>query len=101
MDLVDLIQQANADFDRRVQERHDAGAEKYGPLAFFDKNTVEEAMQEVLDLANYARYTFIKLWLMNEALDKALGGEPITVGGGFFTGRPDLSTIADQKKGQQ
>lgn len=97
MDLAQLIQQANEEFDRRVQERHDAGAEKYGPFTFFEKNTVEESMQEVLDLANYARYTFIKLWLMNEALDRALGDDPVTVGEGFFSGKPNIATFKEEK----
>lgn len=90
MDLLEFIQQANEEFDRRTQERHDAGAEKYGPLKFLDANVVEEAMQEVLDLANYARYTFIKLWLMNQALDAELSDKEVDVGSGFFPGKPDI-----------
>lgn len=91
--LADLITAANEEFDRRTQERHDAGAEKYGPLKFLEANVVEEAMQEILDLANYARYTFIKLWLMNVALDKEIGDKAITLPDGFYPAKPPIGDV--------
>jgi hypothetical protein len=87
--LVDLITEASAEYDRRVQERHDMGAEKYGQLAFLGKNTLEEAMQEVLDLGNYARYTFIRLYMMNAQLDEKYGEDAPP--GGFQPNKPGLS----------
>lgn len=87
--LVDLINEANAEFDRQVQERHDLGAQKYGQLAFLGKNTLEEAMFEVLDLANYARYTFIRLYMMNAQLDEKYGEEAPSQG--FQPSKPSLS----------
>jgi hypothetical protein len=48
------------------------GAEKYGPVKFLEVDSLEMAMEEVIDLGNYARYTFIKLYLLQKALSKQL-----------------------------
>lgn len=61
--LAEIVEKLSAEFDYRVIGRHKDGAEKYGPFAFFNKDMFEEACQEVLDLANYARYSYIKLRL--------------------------------------
>ena len=88
--LVELIEKASAEYERRLQERHSTGAEKYGPLAFFEKNTIEEAMEEVLDCSNYLRYTYIKLYLINIQLDAELGGSSESPE--FVANPPDLRT---------
>lgn len=59
-----LIQQLSDAFDQLCQDRHELGQEKYGPVRFFEINTLQEAMFEVADLANYARYAYIKLGLI-------------------------------------
>jgi len=61
--LAEIVEALSAEFDHRVIDRHRMGAEKYGPFSFFNKDMFEEACQEVLDLANYARYSYIKLRL--------------------------------------
>jgi len=61
--LAEIVEKLSAEFDHRVIDRHRLGAEKYGPFSFFNKDMFEEACQEVLDLANYARYSYIKLRL--------------------------------------
>jgi len=61
---------ANDAFDQMCVERHEKGQEKYGKFKFLDVNTLEEALFEVADLANYARYTFVKLWVLNNYLDE-------------------------------
>lgn len=94
-----MIQEANAAFDVLVQERHDAGADTYGSFAFLGKNTVEEAMEEVLDLANYARYTYIKLYLMNVQLATALGEEEAEPG--FISTRPDIMPAKPRMAGDE
>jgi len=63
-DLAQLVESLSAEFEQRTIDRHRTGAEKYGPFAFFNKDMFEEAMEEVLDLANYARYAYIKLRLV-------------------------------------
>jgi hypothetical protein len=59
-----LLQELSDEFDELCARRHDAGAEKYGPLKFAGVDTLEEALQEVLDMGNYIRYTYIKLRLL-------------------------------------
>ena len=85
---VELLQQLSNEFDARCQERHEKGAQKYGEGTFLDVDTLEMAIEEVLDLANYARYTFVKLRLLQESLetDKST---PTTGPQGFFSLRKD------------
>lgn len=77
--LRELIEEASATFDVMTADRHDAGSEKYGPLKFLEANTVEEAMFELADLANYARYTFIKLYILNQTLDDKLADAEVEI----------------------
>lgn len=64
----DDIQRFADEFTELCQERHRRGAEKYGPTKFLDVDTLEEAVFELADLANYARYTFIKVRALQEEL---------------------------------
>jgi hypothetical protein len=89
-DLADLITEANEAFNVQLQERHAMGAEKYGPFKFLSANTIEEAMFELIDLGNYARYTFIKLYLMNAQLDEKLGEDQHP--GGFQPSQPRMQS---------
>ena len=79
-DLTDLTHEATRVFFDMMQTRHIMGEEKYGPIKFMQANTLEEAMEEVVDLANYAMYTFMKLWVLNVNLQKIVpkeGQEPL------------------------
>lgn len=71
------VERYSQEFDRMCQERHDLGEQKYGAGKFLTVNTVEEAMFEVVDLANYARYTYVRLSLMNDLLDAKFGEDEI------------------------
>src|SRR3954453_3796768 len=62
--LVELFQNVEEEAD----ERQGGGAEKYGAFAFLAKDTLQEALEEVLDLINYARYTAVKIKLLQEYL---------------------------------
>lgn len=76
----ELTQEASSLFFQMMQERHEMGEEKYGPIKFATANTLEEAMQEVVDLGNYAMYTFMKLYVLNKQLQKLMpepGHEPL------------------------
>lgn len=68
-----VLQDLSDEFDRLCAERHEAGAEKYGPLKFAGADTLEEALQEVLDMANYVRYTYIKLRLLQMSVENIIG----------------------------
>lgn len=65
--LLEQIQTFNNEFDQLIQDRHEIGMEKYGALKFLEADTMNEALFELADLSNYARYTFIRirLWMMN------------------------------------
>jgi hypothetical protein len=56
------------EFDASCENRHQLGAEKYGPGKFLMVDTLEEALDEIVDLANYARFTYIKLRMLQEAI---------------------------------
>jgi hypothetical protein len=58
----------NEEFSRLAQQRHDMGAEKYGPVKFMEVDSLNEAAEELVDFANYARYTFIKIRLLQAYL---------------------------------
>lgn len=73
VDITDETQEATNVFFSMMQQRHLMGQEKYGPVKFVEANTLIEAMEEVVDLANYAMYSFIKLWMLNNDLKKMMG----------------------------
>lgn len=68
MQLAETLQILSDEFDERCHQRHERGSEKYGPASFLSVDTLEMAIEEVLDLANYARYTFIKMRVLQEEL---------------------------------
>lgn len=79
-DFTQMAQEATGAFFEMMHERHEMGQEKYGPIKFMNVNTLEEAMEEVVDLGNYALYTFMKLYVLNLQLQKILpqeGQEPL------------------------
>src|SRR6267154_2344255 len=69
-----LLAQADAEFVAKSAERMELGAEKYGALQFLTIDTLDEAMDEVLDLSNYARMTYIKLYLLKAQMGKVTRG---------------------------
>lgn len=62
------IDVASAVFEEMTRDRHEMGAQKYGAVKFMEIDSIEMALEEVADLANYARYTFIKLWLLQQQM---------------------------------
>lgn len=80
--LSKAVQMASDAFEETCQKRHEMGAEQYGPTGFMRVDTLRMAMEEVADLANYARYTYIKLWLLQ---DELMSTEEEQVGPHAFT----------------
>jgi hypothetical protein len=78
-----LLVQADAEFVSKSAERMEAGAEKYGALKFLTVDTLGEAMDEVLDLSNYARMTYIKLYLLRAQLAQLNADNPVVDNQGF------------------
>lgn len=73
--LVELLEKYNAEFDDMVLDRHQMGSEKYGPGKFLTVDTMQEALFELADLSNYARYTFIRIRLLQDRIALEGGGE--------------------------
>lgn len=76
---AEIIQKLSDMFDAECQARHEMGEEKYGPVKFMTVNSIEEAMAEIVDLANYARYTYIKLALLTASapVESLIGPQPV------------------------
>ena len=83
--LQDMVEAADADFFRRQHERLEKGKEKYGEFKFFTVDTLEEAMQECLDGANYFRFMYIKLYLLQQSVNKIKQEEPRIDRQGFIS----------------
>lgn len=62
------IQELSQEFDARTQERHLMGEKKYGAGTWLGIDTIEMAIEEVLDLANYIRFSYIKLRMLQDAV---------------------------------
>lgn len=78
-DLSVSLQELSNEFDERGLQRHQEGAEKYGPLRFVEVDTVEEALAEILDLSNYLRYTYLRLRLLQMYVNKQVGEMPTEI----------------------
>ena len=93
--LAELMVTFSMEFDDRTVERHRFGATKYGPAAFMSADTLEMAIEEVIDLANYARYTYMKLRLLQESIRDQIP-EDGTIDTGFITAR-DATAVKETK----
>ncbi len=84
-EFQELLLQADQSFISKCAERMEVGAERYGPLNFLSVDTLEEAMAEVLDLANYARMTYLKLFLLQKQAAKINADNPVIDNQGFIS----------------
>src|SRR6201995_2650751 len=66
--VLALIKEYSAEFDEQCLNRHTTGQAKYGQFSFLGKDMIEETLAEIVDMANYARYQFIKLRLLQLAM---------------------------------
>jgi hypothetical protein len=63
---IELVTRISSEFDDECQKRHNMGAQKYGDVKFLepDNNLFQMMREELVDAANYARYFYIRLTLM-------------------------------------
>lgn len=66
---ADFLQKLSEEFDALTQLRHEDGEEEYGEVAFLTAPLVRMAAEELADFANYSRYMYIKLRLLEEYLN--------------------------------
>jgi hypothetical protein len=83
-DMSRYMQSLSEEFDTVCADRHEMGAEKYGALKFVEKDTFQEMIEEIVDLANYARYTYIKLRMMQDYMAMGVETPPEMLGAKGF-----------------
>jgi hypothetical protein len=93
--FASMLVEYSIEFDNQCEERHAKGGEKYGPGRFLTVDTLQEAMDEVIDLANYARYTYIKLRMLQDSL--AAQATPITVDTTEFIKAKSFTAVKDKE----
>jgi hypothetical protein len=74
--LPSILAEADTAFVDEAAHRLQLGEEKYGPFKFLGADTLQEAMEEVLDLGNYARMTYIKLYILQKQLNQFYASRP-------------------------
>lgn len=74
------LEELSIRFDQDTAARHVFGSQKYGPVKFLEIDSIEMAIEEVLDLANYARYTYIKLRMVQKYLVDKIDEVPTKLG---------------------
>lgn len=67
-EIADKINEYSREFDERCFHKHTLGEEKYGPGTWLGIDTIEHALDEVVDMGNYIRMTYIKLRLLQDGL---------------------------------
>ncbi len=64
--MTNDIEKHSQEFDLLTQARHEKGSEEYGDLAFLGNDMYTYIYEELADAANYLRYQFIKLRILEE-----------------------------------
>jgi hypothetical protein len=67
---LEAFQEISDAFDTLCQERHNEGQKEYGTFTFLGNDVVRMMMEELADTANYCRYQFIKLMILQDALEQ-------------------------------
>lgn len=67
-ELADKINRYSAEFDKACFDKHEMGEQKYGHGTWLGIDTMEHLKDEVVDAANYARMTYIKLCLVQDGV---------------------------------
>lgn len=67
-EIEDKINELSREFDQRCFNKHQLGEEKYGPGTWLGVDTLEHALDEMVDMANYIRMTYIKIRMLQEGI---------------------------------
>jgi hypothetical protein len=68
--LLEIMKEADAEFTELCGHRMELGRQKYGEGKFLTVDTLNEALFEIADLANYARFTFIRIRALQVKLEE-------------------------------
>jgi hypothetical protein len=108
--LGDRLQHYSDEFDTLQQLRHIDGAKEYGEITFLKAPLVRMAAEELADLCNYARYMYIKLRVMEEALnasgidlsaspvEEVWGDNEVSFGAASFIPAEEIQGFLSQEK---
>lgn len=66
--LPESLQRFSNEFDVLCQMQNDKGAAEYGQITFLKIPLIRYAAEELADFANYSRFLYIKLRLLEEYL---------------------------------
>jgi hypothetical protein len=75
---AELLERLNKEFFDLQEQRQQGGAAQYGELAFLKNPLPQFIIEEVVDLANYARFLYIRLRLLEIAANES--GIDLTAG---------------------
>jgi hypothetical protein len=67
----DLLKTWDSEFDAMVKDRLEMGKRDYGSLGFVKNDVWLMAKEEVIDLANYARFLYYKISAIEEMIEGA------------------------------
>lgn len=95
-DLAKTFENLSAQWDKLCDERHIAGAKEYGQFTFLGNDVTRMMMEELADTANYCRMQYIKLMLLQFALEEEIGTKldgadgTVTIGVQSFKGAGEV-----------
>jgi hypothetical protein len=69
---MELLKEGQAELNKKLQERMDTGAQEYGELAFLNRETIEEVMEEVADVINWGTFVYLKMYMVKRAYNALL-----------------------------
>lgn len=84
------VHEADTMFDMMCKQRYEDGVPKYGEYTFLDAPTLSMALEEIVDLANYARFSFIKIYLLMQNIGKAQARDLANANPGGFVPTSEL-----------
>lgn len=77
-------------FDQLCQDRHTTGAAEYGAFTFLSNDVTRMLAEELADTANYCRYQFIKIMMLQDILVQEAGQAATDMGMGTFNGAGEV-----------
>lgn len=74
-ELEGYMNEKAEEFDTLAAERHQAGADLYGPITFLGNDVIRMMLEELADTTNYCRMQAVKLMILQDRLETELGSK--------------------------
>jgi hypothetical protein len=65
--LMQMLKDGQEELNEKLAARMAAGAKEYGELAFLDRDTIEEVMEEIADVINWSTFVYLKMYMVRAA----------------------------------